>query len=666
MCGICGKLEFDAEAKVAPHLLKQMADAIVHRGPDDEGYYVKGQIGLGFRRLSIIDLSGGHQPLSNEDDSIWIVFNGEIYNYLELRALLLSKGHVFKTQSDTEVIVHLYEEYGRDCVQKLRGMFGFAIWDSVQKSLFLARDRVGIKPLYYYLDRHFLSFGSEMKAMLVDPAVHREVDPTMIDRFLTYYYVPGSSTLLRNFFKLEPGHWLAVQDGQIHIQSYWDIDFQPADDDKSTEVLEQKVLSLLDEAVQLHMISDVPVGFLLSGGVDSTAMLSLASRKTDKPTSSYTIGFSHPGVVDERPFARLAAERFRSKHYEISITAKEFASFLPEYVWYMEEPVCEPASVALYYVSKMASKYVKVLISGEGGDEAFAGYDNYRNYFWLEAMKRAFGPFRTTVAQGMQLAGRMFDSRLLKKYAPLMKADLEYYYLARVSTPYQYFNQSPLNIYSKRMLDRVDKHESAAIAWELLARRKGDGPLEKMLYVDTKIWLPDDLLIKADRMTMANSIELRVPFLDHKLLEFAARLPRDQKIRGWKMKYLLKKALANHVPREILDRRKVGFPNPSVSWLAHDLKDMVSDILLDSRSISRGYFRKEEVAALIERNSGSRRFTAEIFSLVVLELWHRAFVDSRESSSATALNDHPSAAALLAGSNSAMNVPRHVNNPSVA
>src|SRR5271170_821923 len=336
MCGICGKFVFGANERVSPELVRAMADTIRHRGPDDEGYYVSGPVGLGFRRLSIIDLQSGHQPLSNENGSVWIVFNGEIYNYRELRADLVSKGHIFKTKSDTEVIVHLFEEYGRDCVQKLRGMFAFAIWDSVQKSLFLARDRVGIKPLYYYLDKNFLSFGSEMKAILVDPAVHREIDPAMIDRFLTFFYVPGSTTLLRNFFKLEPGHWLAVQDGKIQIQSYWDFDFQPSDDHKSSEALEQEVIDVLDEAVQLHMISDVPVGFLLSGGVDSTAMLSLASKKTDKPISSYVIGFSHPGVVDERPFARVAAERFHSKHYEVSITAREFASFLPEYVWHME------------------------------------------------------------------------------------------------------------------------------------------------------------------------------------------------------------------------------------------------------------------------------------------------------------------------------------------
>jgi asparagine synthase (glutamine-hydrolysing) len=652
MCGICGKLEFDRDATVAPSLLRQMADAIVHRGPDDEGYYVKGQIGLGFRRLSIIDVSGGHQPLSNEDSSIWIVFNGEIYNYQELHAQLVSKGHIFKTRSDTEVIVHLYEEYGRDCVQKLRGMFGFAIWDSKQKSLFLARDRVGIKPLYYYLAKNFLSFGSEMKAILVDPAVRREIDPAMIDRFLTYFYVPGSSTLLRNFFKLEPGHWLIVQDGKIQSQSYWDLDFQPTNACESPEALAQQVVDLLDEAVQMHMVSDVPVGFLLSGGVDSTAMLSLASKKTDKPISSFTIGFSHPGVVDERPFARLAAERFNSRHYEISITAREFASFLPEYVWHMEEPVCEPASVALFYVSKLAKPHVKVLISGEGSDEAFAGYHNYRNVFWLEKMKSALGPLRTTVGQGVESLGRMADSRVLQKYGPLINVDLDDHYLSRTSSPSGYFNRTPSAIYSSEMSRGVSRARSADVTRNILSSRPGYGPLEKMLYVDTKTWLPDDLLIKADRMTMANSIELRVPFLDHKILEFAARLPRNQKVRGWGMKYLLKKALVKHVPQQILRRRKVGFPNPSASWLAHDLKDMVSDILLDSKAISRGYFRKPALEQLIESNSRSVRYTAEIFSLVVLELWHRAFVDARAGASAAALNSHRSATALFAGANS--------------
>ena len=631
MCGICGKVEFDSQAQSSPALLKRMADQLVHRGPDDEGYYAKGPAGLGFRRLSIIDLGGGHQPLSNEDGSIWIVFNGEIYNYQDLRALLISKGHSFKTQSDTEVIVHLFEEYGFDCVQKLRGMFAFAIWDSVNKTLFLARDRVGIKPLYYYLGSDFLSFASEMKAIFVDPAVQRRVDPQLVDRFLTYYFVPGPATLLRNFFKLEPGHWLSVHDGRVQIKRYWDIDFQPADDHKSESALEEQIVNTLDDSVQLHMISDVPVGFLLSGGVDSTALLSLASKKENRPISSYTIGFSHSGVVDERPFARLAAGRFGSEHHEISINAQEFAAFLPEYVWFMEEPVCEPASVALYYVSKLAKQFVKVLISGEGGDEAFAGYHNYRNMLWLESIKRILGPFRSVAAGGIEAIAQVSNSRMLQKYAPLLNADLESYYLSRISSPFQYFNQNPSPIYSAEMSARVDKAWSAEITRSFMSRESGDGALGQMMYVDTKTWLPDDLLIKADRMTMANSIELRVPFLDHKVLEFAARLPANLKVRGWKMKYLLKRALAKHVPTEILHRRKVGFPNPSVSWLACDLKDLVADILLDPKSLSRGYFRKKAVENLVERNAQSKRYTAEIFSLVVLELWHRIFVDQQQA-----------------------------------
>ncbi|HXW57722.1 MAG TPA: asparagine synthase (glutamine-hydrolyzing) [Candidatus Cybelea sp.] len=631
MCGICGKLEFDPQAKVSPHLLKAMADAIVHRGPDDEGFYVQGQIGLGFRRLSIIDLSGGHQPLPNENNSVWIIFNGEIYNYQELRTELIAKGHIFRTKSDTEVVIHLFEEYGHDCVQRLRGMFAFAIWDSVKKVLFLARDRVGIKPLYYYLNENFLSFGSEIKAIFADPAVPREVHSDMIDRFLTYFYVPGSRTLFRNVLKLDPGHSLVVQDGKVHIQRYWDLDFPQVDARESTEALEQQLVDLLDESVRLHMISDVPVGFLLSGGVDSTAMLSFASHKADKPISSFTIGFPSPGrgLVDERPFARLAAERFGSKHYELSISAQEFASFLPDYVRYMEEPVCEPAAVALFYVSKLASQYVKVLISGEGGDEAFAGYHNYRNMFWLETIKNALGPLRSTAGQGMELIGHISNSRVLKKYGPLMKADLADYYLSRSSSPYEYFNTAASTFYSAEMLRRVNKTWSADVTRTLLFRRSGDGPLEKMLYVDTKTWLPDDLLIKADRMTMANSVELRVPFLDHKVLEFAARLQRNQKVRGWNMKYLLKKALAKHVPSEILCRPKVGFPVPYVKWLRNGLKDVVTDILLDSKSISRGYFRMSAIQELIERNARSSCYAAELFSLVVLELWHRAFIDDQ-------------------------------------
>ena len=627
MCGICGKFMFDREASVSEVLVKEMADAMIHRGPDDEGFYVSGQIGLGFRRLSIIDLSGGHQPLSNEDGTVWIVFNGEIYNYQALRRELVAKGHTFRTKSDTEVIVHLYEEYGTDCVRHLRGMFGFAIWDARERSLFLARDRVGIKPLYYFLDKKFLAFGSELKAILADPAIPREVDPELIDRFLTYFYVPGGQTLLKNLFKLEPGHTLLAKDGKLEVRRYWDLDFSGSDAPQSGRDFEGQLIELLDETVNLHMISDVPVGFLLSGGLDSTAMLSFAAQKTDKPISTFTIGFSSDGVVDERPFARLAAERFGSKHYELSISPSDFASFLPQYVWHMEEPVCEPPAIALYYISKLARQHVTVLISGEGGDEAFAGYENYRNIFWFEHMKAAFGPLQKPVGQGMTLLGRKFHSRVLTKYGARMGVPFEEYYMGRTSSPFEFFPRERSNFYSETMGRHVNAERSANATRQYLSRAGDYNLLNKMLYVDTNTWLPDELLIKADKMTMANSIELRVPLLDHKVLEFAAGLPRNQKVRRLTMKYLAKKALRGRVPEEIVTRRKAGFPVPYRMWLRSNLRDWVSEILLDRKTVNRGYFQKSAVEKLVRHNSNGTDYSKELFSLVVLELWHRIFED---------------------------------------
>lgn len=635
MCGICGKFLFDREAFVPELLVKDMADAITHRGPDDEGFYISGQIGLGFRRLSIIDLSGGHQPLSNEDETIWVVFNGEIYNYQTLRLELIAKGHAFKTKSDTEVIVHLYEEYGTDCVQQLRGMFAFAIWDARERALFLARDRVGIKPLYYFVGKRFLAFGSEVKAILADPAIPREVDPELIDRFLTYHYMPGRQTLLRNLFKLEPGHTLLAKNGKFEVRPYWDLEFSGSDLQQSTHDFEEQLLELLEETVQLHMISDVPVGFLLSGGLDSTAMLSFAAQKTDTPISTFTIGFSSDSVVDERPFARLAAERYGSKHYELSISPADFAAFLPSYVWHMEEPVCEPPAIALYYISKLASQHVKVLISGEGGDEAFAGYENYRNLFWFEHMKAALGPLQRPVGWGMASLGRMLHSRVLTKYGARMDVAFEEYYLSRTSSPFEFFSRERLNLYSEAMAGRVDANRSVDITRQYLSRAENYSLLNKMLYVDTKTWLPDELLIKADKMTMANSVELRVPLLDHKVLEFAARLPRKQKIRRSTMKYLVKKALRGRVPEAILARRKAGFPVPYQIWLRSNLQDWVGEILLDGRTLSRGYFRKGAVEKIINLNLKGADYGKELFSLLVLELWHRTFADRNPTTNLT-------------------------------
>lgn len=627
MCGICGKFNFNRDNRVPLSLLKDMADAIAHRGPDDEGFYTAGPVGLGFRRLSIIDLAGGHQPLCNENGTVWIVFNGEIYNYQDLHSELVSKGHVFRTKSDTEVIVHLYEEYGTDCLHKMRGMFAFGIWDATNQTLFLARDRVGIKPLYYYVGDEFISFGSEMKAILADRAVCREIDPEVIDLFLTYYYVPGDKTLLRGVYKLEPGYFLTVRNGKVGRQQYWDLDFSPQADGRAPADYGRELIELLEESVALHTISDVPVGLLLSGGLDSTAMLSLASRKTDKPISTYTVGFSSPDVIDERPYARIASRQFGSRHYEISMSSNEFADFVPKYVWHMEEPIVEPPAVALFYVSKLASKYVKVLISGEGGDEAFAGYENFRNLFWFENLKKVIGPLRIPAAGVISELGKLFRSRVLLKYGPLLKSEFTNYYFSRTSNPFQYFNLCTDELYTAQMAATTRKQASIDAVRKHLDCVTDLGILEKMLYVDTKTWLPDDLLVKADKMTMANSIELRVPFLDHKVLEFAAGLPRNQKIRGLTMKYLARKALKAHVPEEILKRRKAGFPVPYAGWLRTNLRDYVRGLLLDPVSKARGYFQPKTVEKLIRQHEAGGSFSKEIFALVVLELWHRTFAD---------------------------------------
>ena len=625
MCGICGKLNFDPEASVSPALLKTMADTIYHRGPDDEGYYTSGPVGLGFRRLSIIDLSMGHQPLSNEDDSVWIVFNGEIYNYKELRLYLESKGHIFRTHTDTEVIVHLYEEVGEACVEKLRGMFGFAIWDNRKKQLFLARDRVGIKPVYYWLSDTSLVFGSEIKAILADPEVRPEVLPRMIDRFLSFYYVPGEETLFKNIYKLAPGSYMVVKDGKAKTSSYWDLRFSPVEQDFKTA--EENVIKLLDEAVQLHMISDVPVGFLLSGGLDSTAMLGFTAGKTDHPLHSFTLGFSDPGLVDERPYATLAARTYGTNHHEMTISSKEFADFLPKFAWHMEEPCCEPQAVALYYVSRLAKEFVKVLISGEGGDEAFAGYQIYRGALWLERFKSVLGPLKGTVSSGFSLMNRGLKSARVAKYAPLMTLPLQDYYYSRISNPFLYFNTQMSEVYSKDFAHSVDKDFSLSAVKRYLGNGTSGERLNRMLYVDTKTSLPDDLLLKADKMTMANSIELRVPMLDHKLLEMAAALPENFKVRRFTTKYILKQALRGRVPAEILNRKKVGFPVPFNAWLRTELKDWVRGLLLDREAVSRGYFNSARIEGLIQENERTGTYSKEILSLASLELWHRAFFE---------------------------------------
>jgi asparagine synthase (glutamine-hydrolysing) len=625
MCGIAGRLNFASENYASSQLIRRMTDLIAHRGPDSEGQYLSGPLGLGHRRLSIIDVSAGAQPLCNEDKSIWIVFNGEIYNFLELRAQLLNKGHVFTTASDTEVIVHLYEEYGTECLGLLKGMFAFAIWNDKSKELLLARDRVGIKPLYYSHKADFIAFASEIKSILVNPEIERDINFQGLDLFLSFLYLPGRETLFKDVQKLEPGHYLLVRNGKILKRQYWELTSQPracANFQREAENLNE----LLRAKLRAHMISDVPVGFLASGGVDSTALLSYAGEETDKQIKTFTVGFSEQNFADERPYARAASDAFNTEHHEISISANEFINFLPAYIWHMEEPVCEPPAIALYYISKLAREHVKVLLSGEGGDEAFAGYPEYRNFSLLERLK-SFGPIGRAVAAPLFRHGNVFGLAKLRRFEPMLNVALQDYYYSRSSTPFEHFNPIKAQLYSPALRQEVNGSHPGNLVHSFFHKAQSANVLQQMLFVDTKTWLPDDLLVKADKMTMATSVELRVPFLDHEVLEFAAGLPQDFKLRGFRTKRILKHCFRNRVPREILKRKKTGFPVPYNKWLRHDAKDFVVETLTSRKARERDLFNKSQVEKLLRTFLETGAGAKLIFSLLVLELWYEKFVD---------------------------------------
>lgn len=632
MCGIAGTLTFGGRrAPTSESVIRAMTAAIDHRGPDDDGIYLSPPVALGHRRLSIIDLSTGRQPLSNEDGTVWVVYNGEVYNYRELTTWLKAKGHVFRTTSDTEVIVHLYEELGEECVRRLQGMFSFALWDSRQQKLVLARDRVGIKPLYYSRTQDLLLFGSEIKALLAHGSLHAEAEPEILDRFLTYLYVPGERTLFRNVYKVPPGHYLSANaDGEVRVTQYWDLNFPRERYSKGFAHCASDLAELLKETVRNHMLSDVPVGVLLSGGIDSTAILSFAAETAGSPISTFTIGFDADQCRDERPYARLAAERFGTRHFEMTISPSEFLQALPDYIWHMEEPVCEPPGIALYFISRLARDHVKVLLSGEGGDEAFAGYQNYRNLVWLENCKQFLGGMSRPIGSLLTGLPMVPGLRRVHKYAALLDVPFDQYYYTRASTPLALFNRCRNELCTEDFRASVPRNGGSSLIEPYLTAINGATTLDRMLYVDTKTWLPDDLLVKADKMTMANSVELRVPLLDHRILEFAAALPGSYKLKGWSTKRILKAAVRERIPRPILNRPKAGFPVPYQSWIRNEFRDFVWDILTDQRTIERGYFRRQAIEALLKRNSEQGDYSEEIFSLVVLELWHRTFAEQTQ------------------------------------
>ena len=629
MCGIAGKYIFESEGRVGRYEIESMLHSIQHRGPDGAGILIDRNVGLGHRRLSIIDLEGGSQPMTNEDSTVWVVFNGEIYNFAALCADLTARGHIFRSRSDTEVIVHLYEEYGPSFVHHLDGMFALALWDSRPQRLVLARDRVGIKPLYYANTGPTLLFASELKAIITDPAVSRELSASAVQRFLSFYYVPGDTTIFRSIQKLLPGHCLIAEEGHVSVSRYWDLQFSESRFGQTFVDTARDLHGLVHKTVRNHLIADVPVGVLLSGGVDSSAVLSFAAQSGGPPVKTFTIGFGENGLIDERPYARLAARRFGTEHHELTITAEDFWNFLPAYAWHMEEPVCEPPAVALYYVSLLASKHVKVLLSGEGGDEAFAGYPNYVRLLQVERLNRLLGPLSRAAGSCLAQAGKWLHHDAVRRYGAALGRPLHEHYFSRSSSPTTFFNQSNGEFFHPAWRRLLPPPNAAAAAQmdEVMQRVPGAGLLDRALYADTATWLPDDLLVKADKITMANSVELRVPLLDHHLLEFAASLPPAYKVSGGETKRVLKAAFARELPDAILSRKKAGFPVPYGNWLRGPLADRVRDVLLSDRAISRGYFQPRGVEQLLASHAAHGRQAKEVFSLLALEYWHRAFVD---------------------------------------
>jgi asparagine synthase (glutamine-hydrolysing) len=634
MCGICGRLNFDPDRPVDRATLRRMMDVVRHRGPDGSGQYVSGPVGLGHRRLSIIDLDTGAQPMSNEDGRIVVVYNGEIYNFRALRRELEAAGHRFASASDTEVIVHLYEQEGDHCVARLRGMFAFALWDGRKGRLLLARDRVGVKPLYYASTGRALVFASELKSLLADGEVARNVNPRAIDRFLTYYYLPGTETPFEGVQKLAPGHFLTVEEGSVNLTRYWDLRFERPVHTASFGDAVAELQQLLRRTVADHMISDVPVGVLLSGGVDSTGVLAYAAEHAVAPIHTFTIGFAGAEFADERPYARLASRTFGTIHHETSMSAAQFRDLLPEYVWHMEELVCEPPAIALHCLARLASQSsVKVLLSGEGGDEAFGGYQTYRNLLMLERLKRAAGPSKGLLRRTAQMLGQA-GLRRIGRYGPLIDIPLAQYYLSRTASPFTPFNRLKRELYRPDFAVAVDHAQSSAPTADLFGGLEGIGMLDRMLYVDTKTWLPDDLLLKADKMTMAASVELRVPLLDFQVLEFAASLPEHYKVQGWRLKRILKAALAGTVPEAILNRKKTGFPVPYGTWLRCELREFVADAILSHDSGVATHFRPAAVAKLLDRHWREGTYPKEVFCLLILALWHRQFVHAQPLASA--------------------------------
>lgn len=617
MCGIAGIVSFDGRL-VSREDLRAMCGAMVHRGPDDEGLYVGTGVGLGMRRLRIIDLETGRQPVRNEDGSVWVVFNGEIYNFRELRQEVGQRGHRFYTASDTETIVHLYEEYGTRCVEKLRGMFAFALWDERRRQMLLARDRLGIKPLYYGELGGRLLFASELKAILQLPWVERKLNWKAVNHLFTFLCTPRSESIIEGVQKLEPGHIaVASPDRGLRIERYWDVEFAP-DYGRTEEEFVEGLREVLAESVGLHLVSDVPLGAFLSGGMDSSAVVAMMARQTSRPVRTFSIGFTE-GDYNELEYARLVSKRFGTEHREL-ILEPDILEHVEDLAWDLDEPFGDSSAIPTYMVSKLASEHVTVVLSGDGGDELFAGYDKYvveekeRRYQFLPApVRMALGAAARMMPDGMR--GHNF---------------LQHFSLAGVE---RYLDASTL--FRRQEKERLFRREAFELLSEYDPWRAGMEDLAKVnhhwlsaaQYLDIKTYLPLDILTKVDRMSMAHSIEARVPLLDHKVVEFAATIPPELKLRAGTTKYIFKRAMRGILPDETIDRPKHGFAVPLGRWFRGRLGAFVRELLLSERSRRRGIFNSGYIEELVRRHEAGRELDLHLWTLISFELWCRTFLD---------------------------------------
>ncbi|HST52881.1 MAG TPA: asparagine synthase (glutamine-hydrolyzing) [Pyrinomonadaceae bacterium] len=643
MCGIAGFVSRDehADARAARATLERMCGIIEHRGPDEEGFLVEGPAAMGMRRLSIIDLAGGHQPLSGCDPAVSVVFNGEIYNFRELQPLLEARGHRFRTHSDTEAIVHAYEEFGPACVEHLRGMFAFAIWDSRKRELFVARDRAGEKPLYYTTTPEgTFVFGSELKCLLEHTEVRRETDAEALDAYLTFGYVPDPLTIFRDVHKLPPGHTLTLEAGRVMLRQYWDFTYEPVEDARPVEDYLEELRAMLDESVRMRLVSDVPLGAFLSGGVDSSTVVGLMARATDRPVKTFSIGFSEDSY-DELRFARVAAREFATEHHEFVVTP-EICSVVDELVWHFDEPFADSSAIPTYVVSKLAREHVKVVLSGDGGDELFAGYTRYVTDKRRSGFERLPRAVRKNLMQPVGRAlphgawGRNFIHNVAFDALDRYVEDISVFTRLDKSSLYSDAFRSQLSVY---------RDAAPARFRSTAARARSGEALDSLLYLDSKTYLPGDILTKVDRMSMAVSLEARVPLLDHKLIEFVTRIPAAHKLKGLETKHVFKRAVRGLVPDAILDRPKQGFGVPIERWINERLRERVRGTLTESRTRQRGLFEQSHVALLLdEHERGRRDHSHRLWSLFMLELWQRTFADgspsrprARESSLAPAV-----------------------------